>query len=105
MGKTGHLGCSVAHPGIVLRQSTALVPAVALPDLRGILGETVQPAVLHPGDMPDHKADGVRFRPGAPCQFGWREALQRAIETPLTLIEYLFQEGFKLHSDSSWACA
>src|SRR5262249_46483513 len=72
------------------------------PDLRSILGETVQPAVLHPGDMPDHKADGVRFRPGAPGQFGRRETLQRTVETPFTLLECLFKESFKLHSDSSW---
>src|ERR1051326_8240277 len=101
MGKAGHLRCSVAHPGVVLRQSTALIPPVALPDLRNVLGEAVQPAVLYPGNMPDHKADGVRFRSGAPGQFGWREALQRAVETPLTLIECLFNEGSELHSDSS----
>src|SRR5712691_5429696 len=41
-GETGHLHCSVAHPSVVRGQPTALVPSVALPDLRGILGETVQ---------------------------------------------------------------
>src|SRR5262245_54592708 len=101
MGETGHLRRSVAHPGVVLRQPAALIPCVALPDLWGILGETVQPAVLHPGDMPDHKADGVRFRPGPPCQFGRRQALQRAVETPFTLIERLFKEDFEFHTDSS----
>src|SRR5215470_4626649 len=105
IGETGHLRCSVTHSSVVLRQSTVLVPPVALPDLHSILGETVQPAVLHPGDMPDHKADGIRFRPGAPGQFGRREALQRAVETPFTLIEGLFKESFELHSDSSWAYA
>src|SRR5262245_1173981 len=71
MGEASHLCCSVTHPCVVLWQSTALVPPVTLPDLRGILGETVQPTVLHPGDMPDHKADRVRFRSRLPCQFGW----------------------------------
>src|SRR2546428_4523824 len=100
-GETGHLRGSVAHASVVLRQSTALVPPIALPDLRSILGETVQPAVLHPGDMPDHKTDGIRFRPGPPCQFSRRETLQGAVETPFTLIECLFKEGFELHNDSS----
>src|SRR5262249_45303513 len=101
MGEAGHLCCSIAHSSVVLRQATALVPPVALPDLRGILGETVQPTVLYPGDMPDHKADRVRFRSRPPCQFGRGQTLQCAVETPFTLIECLFKEGFELHNDPS----
>src|SRR5207247_7489881 len=98
--KTGHLRGGVTHPGVVLGQPTALRPPVALPHLRGILGETVQPAVLHTGDMPDHKADGVGFGSGAPGQFSRCQTLQGPVETPFTLIKYLFNEGFQVHRDS-----